>query len=211
MAGKVTKKELGQASARLFRVLDLLQEHDITIAGGKVLLEVHVRTMDIDRPHVPSPSELAESLGMSVSSVSRMMQRLAEPDGPGLLQSDRAIPGSRAEAYVLTPRGRTFIGQLLEVMLLDRSVDQIEAHSLGSYARARWEQGLTSPKLQQVSWDEGALTLVVQPREAAQSDEVQARMNEFLSPKTKFKAVSKGIALTFTTITDAVYFKLRWC
>jgi DNA-binding MarR family transcriptional regulator len=210
MPNDSTKKELGQASARLFRILDLLQQHDLTIASGKVLLEVYVRTADLLRPHTPSPSEVADSLDMSVSGVSRLMQKLADQDGPGFLQSDRAIPGSRAEAYVLSPKGQDFVGSLMTLMM-DRPVGNIETHSLGTYARARWEQGLTSARLRQISWDEPSLTLVVTPASEFNSEGVQEWMSEFVSENTKSKNVKENASIKFVSLTDAVYFKLRWC
>jgi hypothetical protein len=96
-------------------------------------------------------------------------------------------------------------------VMLDQPVQSLEAHSLGSYARARWEQGQTTAKLRQVSWDEPSLTLIVTPVSEFNSGEVQDWMGEFLSEETKFKIFKDDISIKFTDITDAVYFKLRWC
>jgi hypothetical protein len=138
------------------------------------------------------------------------MAKLAEEGGPGLLQSDRSIPGSRAEAYVLTSKGKDFVASIFSA-LTDLPLDPIEAHTLGSYARARWEEGLTSAKLRQVEWDEGTLTLVVTPGEAAMSREVQEWTSENMSGPPSFVSKGKEVAVRFPSMTDAIYFKLRWC
>jgi DNA-binding MarR family transcriptional regulator len=210
MSDTSSKKKLGQASARLFQIFDLLQQRDLTIASGKVLLDIYVRTADLARPHVPSPTEVAASLGMSVSAVSRLMQKLADQGGPKFLQNERVIPGSRAEAYVLTPMGQDFVRSMLTVMM-DIPVQSLETHNLGSYAQARMEQRLTNVRLRQVSWDEPSLTLVVTPGSEFNSEEVQEWMTEFVSEKTNSKIVRKNATIKFVSLTDAVYFKLRWC
>jgi hypothetical protein len=36
-------------------------------------------------------------------------------------------------------------------------------------------------------------------------------MTEFVSEKTNSKIVRKNASIKFVSLTDAVYFKLRWC
>ena len=208
MTTVLSRKKTALALASVFQVLEVLNRYDVTDTSAQALIIAATRTLD-EHPRPVTPSEVAKALSMTVSAVARLLAKLADEDGAALLTSDRAIPGSRAEAYVLTKKGRVFAAALLSAFE-GHSVELPVTHTLKTFAKQL--DTFAAPTLRKVKWDDESLTLIVSPAEAFLSDEIQEWVNEFLSePPTVQGLTKEGVPLKFANITDAVYFTLRWC
>jgi DNA-binding MarR family transcriptional regulator len=208
MIEALTKKETARGIASLFAIFSEALQRDMTAASVEAVLLTAAGTVDTDNPRPTTPGDVAKALGMSPSAVTRLMAKLADPDGPLLLEPVPGVTGSRSEGYVLTPRGRDFVAALLSA-LNGRPVDWPETHTVATFSQTKDSDGPV--KLRKVRWDEVSHTVVVTPAEAALSDEVQEWANEFLSDKPTINVTKEGAVLEFATASDATYFVLRWC
>lgn len=145
---------------------------------------------------------------MSLSAVTRLMAKLADPDGPSLLEQVPPLKGARSEGYVLSNKGRDFVTALM-IAHHGRIVDWPETHTVRTFSRTKTDDN--SVKLQKVRWDEASNTVVVSPAEAALSDELQQWAVEFLSEPPRINVTKEGAVMQFATASDAMYFVLRWC
>ncbi|GEO16065.1 MarR family winged helix-turn-helix transcriptional regulator [Microvirga aerophila] len=208
MIDTLTKRETAHGLASLFAVLTVIQHNDITATSAQAVILAAAGTVDTDNPRPASPSDVAKSLGMSLSAVTRLMAKLADPDGAALFEPVPAPIGGRSEGYVLTKKGRDFIAALLSA-LNGRPVDWPQTHSVTTFSQTKDSDGVV--KLRRVREDPEANTVVVTPAEAALSDEVGEWANEFLSEKPIINVTKEGAVLKFSTASDAMYFVLRWC
>ena len=204
------KEETFQTLAGLFGALMELhrRDPDMTLDGLKATLAVAVATADPKQMRLPSVGKVAEELHKSASRASRLLAGLSGPDG--YIASQRGIQGDRTDALVLTDRGRELVAALLSA-LTGKAITDFRPQTFENYVKARWIDQAQDTRLRQVAWDDGTLTLVVTPKEAVESKEIQEWMSEQLSQKPEPEETEKGVALRFATISDAVYFKLRWC
>jgi DNA-binding MarR family transcriptional regulator len=215
MSKRLSEKEFGHALSGVFSMLSTVraQEPRISVAEIQAVIAVAMSTLPT-RTNLAAVREIADKLQMSPSGASRVLANLSDPEGLALLTSYRGVQGRRAEAYVLTEKGRSFVAEMVAAMTNTPKAEfgQFEAHTIESYAEDRWINKLETAKLRKVNWNEDALTLVVAPCEAIHSEEVQEWISDFLSPSTTIKKAGDGAAsIQFETITDAVYFTLRWC
>jgi DNA-binding MarR family transcriptional regulator len=208
MVEELTKKDTAQGLASLFSILDVLQQHDLTVASAQALIVAATGTVDTDHPRPANPGDVAKSLDMSPSAVTRLLAKLSDPEGPALLISAPALTGTRSEGYVLTAKGRDFVSALLSA-LHGGPVNWPETHTADTFSQARTSD--RPVKLRKVRWDEETNTVVVIPAEAALSDEIQEWAGEFLSQPPAINITKEGAAMHFATASEAMYFVLRWC
>jgi DNA-binding MarR family transcriptional regulator len=208
MIETLTKRGTAQSLASLFAILAEIQQRDMTAASAQAVILTAAGTVDMGNPRPATPGDVAKALDMSPSAVTRLMAKLAGSGGPSLLEPVPGPTGSRAEGYVLTPRGRDFVAALLSA-LNGRPVDWPETHTVATFSQTKDSDGPV--KLRKVRWDEASHTVVVTPAEAALSDEVQEWANEFLSEKPTITVTKEGAVLAFAAASDAMYFVLRWC
>jgi DNA-binding MarR family transcriptional regulator len=212
MRKTLMEDQFGQALSGSFAMLQALREQEprISVAEVQAVIAVAMSTLR-SRTNVATVRDVADKLGLSTSGASRVLASLSDPDGLALVSSDRGIQGTRAEAFVLTDKGRALVAGMLAAMKNQPRGD-FEAHTFETYAEARWIKKRETTTLRRISWDEDAQTLVVAPYEAAASKEIREWAAKFLSKEPKFERTDDGAAaLTFSTVTDAVYFTLRWC
>jgi DNA-binding MarR family transcriptional regulator len=208
MTETLTKRETAQSLASLFAALTVLQERDMTVASAQAVILAASGTVDMDNPRPATPSDVAKSLGMSLSAVTRLLAKLADPDGPFLLEPVPAPAGARSEGYFLTTKGRDFVAALLSAHN-GRPVNWPETHTIETFSQMRSDDGLV--KLRRVRGDVETKTLVVSPAEAVFSDEVQDSFRDYLSEKPTIEVTKEGAVLKFSTDADLMFFILRWC
>jgi DNA-binding MarR family transcriptional regulator len=215
---KVRELDYEKALSGAFAMLWALRNEEPRISVAEVLAVMAVAMATrTNRANLASVRDVAEKIGLTASGASRVLSNLSDPHGLNLVSSDRSVPGTRAEGYVLTEKGRALVAQMLAA-LTNWSASEFkrqafETHTLESYAKARWIDKFSSAELRRVKWDEKTCTLIVAPCQVALSKEIQEWAAEYLSKKPKFKRSEDGdaAAVTFNTLTDAVYFTLRWC
>jgi DNA-binding MarR family transcriptional regulator len=208
MTDTLTKRETAQSLANLFAALAVLQQGDMTVTSAQAVILAASGTVDMDNPRPATPANVAKSLGMSLSAVTRLMAKLADPDGPSLLEPVPAPAGMRSEGYVLTTKGRDFIAALLSAHN-GRPVNWPETHTVATFSQTRSDDGPV--KLRRVRGDPETNTLIVSPAEAVFSDEVQDSIHEYLSEKPTIDVTKEGAVLKFSTAADLMFFILRWC
>jgi DNA-binding MarR family transcriptional regulator len=208
---ELSKVQAAQTLASLVAMLMELQrlEPDLTLDGLKALLLVALAVQDEDQLRLPSIGRISSELAKSTSGTSRLVTSLTSPDGPALIQRRLGVSGSRSEALLLTDRGRELVARLLHVTT-SKPFETFETQTYERLLEARQRSERRNIKLRMVSVSEDSLGMVIVPPENFMSDEVQSWCEEFLSQPPQAENALEGLRIKFSSIPDAVHFRIRW-
>lgn len=119
-----------------------------TVGASMLFTLIARRTLDRGVFDLPTPKQMADALDASPSSISHLLSSLtakgrtranragtAEDSGYGLIEADDNLQGRRLNFYVLTPKGRVCLQEMVQALAGDRSIDDLTPHDSGSLFR----------------------------------------------------------------------------
>ena len=208
---ELSKTEAAKALASMLAMLLELQrlEPELTLDGLKALLLVALAAEDEHQLRLPSIQKVSAELEKSMPSASRLVTGLSDPDRPALVQRRLGVSGSRSEALLLTDRGRELVAALLQAAT-GKTLEVFETQTYERLIEARKQRDGEIIKLKMVSVSKDALSMVVTPPEDFMSEEVQGWCEDFLSQLPRAEPAPQGMGITFSSVPDAVHFRIRW-
>ena len=211
MSTNLSEAEAGETFTKIFRLLEKIQLSSMSATAWQMLIIAGIQTMDVQRPRAITATDLSNSLGLTVSAVARLLAKMSDPKDLNLLESTKNVPGSRAEGFVLTNKGRKLVEDMLAIFVAE-NYQLPPTHGSDVFSEKFALAKNLPPKLTKSSWDEENLTLVVSPIEYFLSTEIKGWIEEFIKNDIKVLRHTKdGVRLKFNNIESAVYFVLRWC
>lgn len=212
----VSQEKAKETLSNLLAAFEYLEsaEPKLTFDGFKTLIVVALTSWDDGRPRLPDVTNVATVLEKSPSSGSRLVGNLSDPDGLALVESRPGLSGSRSEALALTTRGSELLSAFLGT-LTGGSIEEIAVQNFGDFIA--WKGGSKGDGnqseifLKLLGYDKSSLTMIVGPESDAMSNEIREWCSEYLSNNPEITAHDGSAAIKFAKISDAVYFKLRWC
>lgn len=189
-------------------------EPDITVEGFKALLVVALTSWGKAGMRLPDVTKISKVLDKSPSRASRITGALSDPEGLALVEARSGLSGTRSESLVITKHGKELVSSFLEV-LTGRQVEDLPFQNFEDLQAAKKSADKTSCKkeayLKQSEYDKDTLTLKVGARSDVMSDEVQQWCSDNLSTPPTMTPDADQVYVSFAKVSDAVYFKLRWC
>ena len=196
-----------------FRYLEAA-EPDITIEGFKALLVVALTSWDKNGMRLPDVTKISKVLDKSPSRASRIIGALSDPKGLALVEARSGLSGTRSESLVVTEHGKELVSSFLEV-LTGRQIEELPFQNFEDLQNAKKSANKSNRKmdgyLKQSEYNKDTLTLKIGPRSDVMSDEVKDWCRNNLSKLPTMTADADQVYVSFAKVSDAVYFKLRWC
>jgi hypothetical protein len=187
---------------------------DLTLDSFKAFLVIALASWDKGSLRLPDVTKVSKVLDKSLSRGSRVVGTLSDPEGLALVESRSGLSGTRAESLVLTERGKDLISTFLEV-LTKQHIDEIQVQSFEGLQDARnaAKEQKTDQHiyLKQTHYDKSTLTIIVGPKSDVMSEMIQKWCRDNLSEMPTMAPRGDQVSVSFATVSDAVYFKLRWC
>lgn len=189
-------------------------EPDITVEGLKALLVVALTSWGKGGVRLPDVTKISKVLDKSPSRASRITGALSDPEGLALIEARSGLSGTRSESLVITEHGKELVSSFLEV-LTGRQIEDLPFQNFEDLQAAKRSADKSSCKkeayLKQIEFDKDTLTLKVGPKSDVMSDEVREWCRDNLSATPKMTPNTDQVDVSFAKVSDAVYFKLRWC
>ncbi|TXN43621.1 hypothetical protein [Methylobacterium sp. WL7] len=212
MTQEIAKETLSDLLAA-FKYLEA-SAPDLTFEGFKALLVIAHASWDKDRLRLADVTKIAKVLDKSPSRGSRIIGALSDPKGLALVEARSGLSGTRSESLILTGRGKDIVSSFLKV-LTKRQIEELPFQDFEGLQAAR-ESARESNRsselyLKQSDYDKDTLTLKVGPKSDVMSGEVQEWCRDNLGSPPKMTPIGDQVSVSFAKVSDAVYFKLRWC
>ena len=196
-----------------FRYLEVAAP-DITVEGFKAFLVVALTSWGKDGIRLPDVTKISKVLDKSPSRASRITGALSDPDGLALVEARSGLSGTRSESLVITENGKELVSSFLEV-LTGRQIENLPFQSFEGFKAAKNfannSDGKKEGYLKQSGYNKDTLTLKVGPKSDVLSDEVRDWCSYNLSAPPTMTSNADQVDVSFAKVSDAVYFKLRWC
>ncbi|MFF8801428.1 MULTISPECIES: hypothetical protein [unclassified Methylobacterium] len=212
----LTHEEARRTLSDLLSALRHLEaaEPDITIEGFKALLVVALTSWGKDGMRLPDVTKISKVLDKSPSRASRIIGALSDPEGLALVEARSGLSGTRSESLIVTEHGKELVSSFLEV-LTGRQIEELPFRNFEDLQNAKKSSNNSNRKiegyLKQSEFDKDTLTLKIGPKSDVMSDEVQDWCRNNLSKQPTMTADADQVYVSFAKVSDAVYFKLRWC